>query len=340
MHLDFQKGNNMFKKLIVSTALSTALILSIPAFGAEAGSDIIIAKINGEPIRKVDLDKIEKSIPPEALKKAKEENKDKLFSSLRDQAIDFKLLSEAAKKANLDKDPEVVTTLNQLKEQVLLQAYIGKQLNPLVNDAALKTAYAEFLKEFPKDETEVKIRHIMFNDEASALKTVDALKGGTDFQKLAREQSIDKSTASQGGDLGYIRAGQVDKAFADAAFALKAGEFSKTPVKSAMGWHVLKLDDRRKLKAPTFEEIKDQLGSLVFQKQMKKLIEQLRDKASIERFDANGKAIAVGSDTASKDPAATDQTLSKASTEGLDANKKDITPPVGTNNKKIAAPAA
>ena len=86
----------------------------------------------------------------EKTKKAKEENKDKLFSSLRDQAIDFKLLTEAAKKANLEKDPEVITALNQMKEQVLLQAFIGRQLNPLVNDAALRNEYSEFLKTFPK----------------------------------------------------------------------------------------------------------------------------------------------------------------------------------------------
>ena len=286
----------MVRKLIVSTALSTALILLSPAFATT--SDVVIAKVNGEAIRKTELDKFEKSLPPEVLKKAKEENKDKLFSSLRDQAIDFKLLSEAAKKANLDKDPEVVTALSQMKEQVLLQAFIGKQLNPLVNDAALKGEYAEFLKTFPKDESEVKIRHIMFKDEASAKKAIDALKGGADFQKLAREQSIDKSTATEGGDLGFIRKGQVDKDFADAAFALKSGDFTQMPVKSAMGWHVLKLEDRRKVKAPTFEEVKDQLGALVFQKQMKKLVDQLRDKASIERFDAEGKVVAIGVDNA------------------------------------------
>ena len=286
----------MFKKLIVSTMLSTALILSVPHLAM--GSDVVIAKVNGEAIHKKELDKFEKSLPPEVLKKAKEENKDKLFSSLRDQAIDFKLLTEAAKKANLEKDPEVITALNQMKEQVLLQAFIGKQLNPLVNDAALKNEYSEFLKTFPKDESEVKIRHIMFKDEAGAKKAIEGLNSGADFQKLAREQSIDKSTATEGGDLGFIRKGQVDAAFADAAFALKSGEFTKTPVKSAMGWHVLKLEDRRKVKAPTFEEVKDQLGALVFQKQMKKLVDQLRDKASIERFDAEGKAVTVGSDSA------------------------------------------
>ncbi len=280
----------MIKRLIVTTALSTALFFSPLSFAA----DIVVAKVNGNPILKTDLEKFEKSLPPEILEKAKKENPDKLFSSLRDQAIDFELLSNDAEKADLDKDLEVQAAIKQMAKQIKLQAHIGKKLNPLVNDTALKGKYEEFLKTIPKNEEEVKIRHIMFKDEAGAKKAIEDLKGGADFQKIAREQSIDKSTAPEGGDLGFIRKAQVDKDFADAAFNLKSGQYTQTPVKSAMGWHVLKLEDRRKVKAPTFEEVKDQLGALVFQEQMKKLVDQLRDKASIERFDATGKAVVVG----------------------------------------------
>lgn len=281
---------NMLKKLIATTALSAVMIYTAAApCLAQNKADAVVAKVNGEAIYKTDLEKIERALPPELVKNVKEKDKEKLFSGLRDQAIDLKLLTDAAKKANLEKDSEVQQAIAQATEQVLLQAYIGKQLNPLVNEKEIKAKYDEFIKSFPKDEMESKVRHIMVKDQAEAKKIIEDLRGGADFQKLAREKSIDKSTAPEGGDLGYMRKGDVDPTFAEAVFALKPGAYSENPVKTSIGWHVVKVEDRRRVKPPKFEEVKDQLGTVVFQDQMKKLVEQLRDKASIERFNSEGK---------------------------------------------------
>ena len=301
------KEKNMLKKLIASTALAAVMIYASPSFAATA-TDTVVAKVNGEPVYKVDLEKIEKTLPPELVKNAREKDKEKFFAGLRDQAIDIKLLTDAAKKANLEKDPEVQQAIAQMTDQVLLQAYIGKQLNPLVNDKAIKAKYDEFIKAFPKDEMETKARHIMVKDEAEAKKIIQDLKGGADFQKLAREKSIDKSTANEGGELGYMRKNDIDPTFGDALFTLKPGAYNETPVKTSLGWHIIKVEDRRKVKPPKFEEIKDQLGAAVFQEQFKKLVEQHRDKASIERFNADGKPAAVGKDEAgvASVPASTD----------------------------------
>lgn len=280
----------MLKKLIATTALGALMLYTTTApCLAQNKADAVVAKVNGEAIYKTDLEKIERALPPELVKNVKEKDKEKLFSGLRDQAIDLKLLTDAAKKANLEKDSEVQQAIAQTTEQVLLQAYIGKQLNPLVNEKEIKAKYDEFIKSFPKDEMESKVRHIMVKDQAEAKKIIEDLRGGADFQKLAREKSIDKSTAPEGGDLGYMRKGDVDPAFAEAVFALKPGAYSENPVKTSLGWHVVKVEDRRRVKPPKFEEVKDQLGNVVFQDQMKKLVEQLRDKASIERFNSEGK---------------------------------------------------
>lgn len=282
----------MLKNLIASTALAAVMAYASPSFAATP-TDTVVAKVNGDPVYKGDLEKIEKTLPPELVKNAKEKDKGKFFAGLRDQAIDIKLLTDAAKKANLEKDPEVQQTIAQMTDQVLLQAYIGKQLNPLVNDKAIKEKYDEFVKAFPKDEMETKARHIMVKDEAEAKKIIQELKGGADFQKLAREKSIDKSTTNEGGELGYMRKNDIDPTFGDALFSLKPGAYSETPVKTSLGWHIIKVEDRRKVKPPKFEEIKDQLGAAVFQEQFKKLVEQHRDKASIERFNAEGKPATI-----------------------------------------------
>jgi peptidyl-prolyl cis-trans isomerase C len=294
----------MLRKLIYSTALSTLIIC---ASATAATDDTIVAKVNGAPIYKKDLEKIEKTLPPELVKNAKEKDKDKFFAGLRDQAIDMKLLTAAAKKAGLEKDSEVQQAIAQMTEQVLLQAYIGKQLNPLVNDKTIRAKYEEFLKAFPKDEMETKARHIMVKDEAEAKKIIQELKGGADFQKLVREKSQDKSTAAEGGELGYMRKGDIDPKFAEALFSLKPGAYSETPVKTSLGWHIIKVEDRRKVKPPKFEEVKEQLGAAVFQEQFRKLVDQHRDKASIERFNADGKSVTSASDKGNTAPSSGEQ---------------------------------
>ena len=278
----------MLKKLITSTALVALFTCSSPAFSTEA-KGTIIAKVNGQALYLKDLEKIEKTLPPELVKNAKEKDKKRFFEELRNQLIDITVLTETAKKAGLEKDPEVQKALEQAKEQMIVQAYIGKELTPLVNDKSIKEKYDEFIKKFPKDEMETKARHIMVASENEAKALIDQLKGGADFQKLARDKSTDKVTAAEGGDLGYMRKSDVDPAFGEALFSLKPGSYGDKAVKTAMGWHIIKVEDRRRLKPPKFDEIKKQLGSVVFQEQLKKLVERQRDKASVERFDADGK---------------------------------------------------
>ena len=126
--------------------------------------------------------------------------------------------------------------------------------------------------------------------KAAARKKIDdirtKLKTGQDFESLARTYSEDPS-ASKGGDLGYVRTGQVLKPFEDALFALKPGEVSDV-VETSVGFHIIKAVDRKAETTIPFEKVKDQLRSALKQEKGQQeanaSIAKVREKARVEIY--------------------------------------------------------
>ena len=265
------------KTLLLAAASVLALSIPTTAFTAD-----VVAKVNGKEITTTDLKQLEKSLPPEMLKRA--QAKGNVKGDLINQLVDLKVLTDAALKSDVAKKKEVQQAIERAKEQVIVQAFVFEQLKAKVNDNAIEAEYKtlkeKFMKEV-KNKKEVKVRHILLKDEAAAKAAAKRLKAGEDFQKLARELSEDKQSGQDGGDLGYILEGTVpdfDKALKD----LKTGKHSTTATKTQFGYHLFKVDDRRNAKPPKFEDVKAQLGSRVQQKAFLGLVKRLRDKASVE----------------------------------------------------------
>jgi peptidyl-prolyl cis-trans isomerase C len=93
----------------------------------------------------------------------------------------------------------------------------------------------------------MRARHILVKTEAEAEEIIEQLQAGADFATLAESRSIDRQSAEQGGDLNWFNRNEMIPEFSDAAFALKPGEFSQTPVKSQYGYHIIKVDEARYL---------------------------------------------------------------------------------------------
>jgi peptidyl-prolyl cis-trans isomerase C len=129
---------------------------------------------------------------------------------------------------------------------------------------------------------EYRARHILVDDEAKARELIASLDAGASFETLAKDNSSD-SSAQEGGDLGWFVASRMVKPFADAVEALEKGAYTKEPVKSQFGWHVIKLEDTRPLTPPSFEEVEAQIGPLVQQSKFQAYLEELAKTAKIER---------------------------------------------------------
>lgn len=212
-------------------------------------------------------------------------------AQLREELIGRELMWQEAKKTGFDKKPDIAAKAKAEEKKILAQAEATKQAvivrafvedylkkNP-VTDAQLKAEYdAQNAKGGP---TEFKIRHILVktNDEAMAI--IASLGKGAKFEDLAK-QSLDTGSNAAGGLIDWSSPAKFVKPFADAIVALKKGTYTQVPVKSNFGFHVIKMEDTRPRKAPTFEEMKPMLQQAAQSQTVEKLIGQLRAKAKIE----------------------------------------------------------
>ena len=130
-------------------------------------------------------------------------------------------------------------------------------------------------------------RHILVEKEDDAKAIIAALDKGADFATLAKEKSTDPAK-DNGGDLGFFSREDMVPEFADAAFKLQKGEYTKTPVHSQFGWHVIKVEDRRTAAPPSFEDSKQQLTNELAREVIGAKIKDLRSGAKIEMFALDG----------------------------------------------------
>src|SRR4051812_36048551 len=126
------------------------------------------------------------------------------------------------------------------------------------------------------------VRHILVDKEDDAKNLIAQIKKGASFEKLAAEHSTDPGSKARGGDLDWAPAERYVKPFADAVTKLKKGQLTEAPVHTDFGYHVIRLDDERATKVPSFEEAKPQLQQLVQNQIVQKQIQDLRAKAKVE----------------------------------------------------------
>ncbi len=207
----------------------------------------------------------------------------KIYKQVLDNLVDQRLLALEAVRRELDRSSEAKRRLQAARERILGNILVENVVSQAVTDDAVRRMYDEQAKLSPPEE-EVKARHILVKTKKEAEAIEKALAGGADFAKLAKEKSLDPGSRLRGGDLGYFTHDAMVAPFADAAFALKKGEISP-PVQTQFGWHIIKLEDRRKQKAPSFDEMRPRIVRFMTFDEIQKLISQLRLAAIIERDD-------------------------------------------------------
>ncbi|MCW5720876.1 MAG: peptidylprolyl isomerase, partial [Devosia sp.] len=134
-------------------------------------------------------------------------------------------------------------------------------------------------------EDEIRARHILVKTEEEAKAIIKDLHAGKDFIEIAKEKSTDPNK-SEGGDLGYFGKGRMVPEFETAAFALEKGAYSKEPVKTQFGFHVIKIEDKRKQQPPALEQVEAQVRQLVMRDKYLELLEKAKAAAPIDIQDA------------------------------------------------------
>jgi peptidyl-prolyl cis-trans isomerase C len=251
-------------------------LLFVPATSLRAQTDPVVAKVNGVEIHQSDLDVAEEDMAEQLAQLPAEARRDYLITYLADML----LVDKAADDQKLAQSVEFQRRLSFARNKLLMETLMQSVGKEAVTESALRKLYDDAAKQIG-DEQEVRARHILVESEADAKAVLAELKKGTDFAALAKQKSKDPG-AADGGDLGYFTKDQMVPEFAEIAFKLNKGQTSE-PVKTQFGWHVIKIEDRRKREVPKFEQVKPQLESYLVRKAQADYVTKLRGGAKIER---------------------------------------------------------
>ncbi|HLA75651.1 MAG TPA: peptidylprolyl isomerase, partial [Gammaproteobacteria bacterium] len=243
-----------------------------PAAAKTDGKEVAV--VNGTPISKEMFDAYSKQ---RAASQPNAGTPDDQKAAL-DEVVSREVIYQDALKGGLDKNPDVQAEIENLKRNIIANAAIRHHLE--VNeptDAVMKKEYEEKMGNMKSKE--YKAKHILVKTETEAKDIIAQLDKGGDFAKLAAEKSVDTASGKDGGELGWFDGSQMVKPFADAAAAMEKGKYSKTPVQSQFGWHVILLEDSRELAPPEFDKVKENVRGIIKNKQLKEYLEGLKSKA-------------------------------------------------------------
>jgi peptidyl-prolyl cis-trans isomerase C len=265
---------------VAVVVVAVASFVSFKVYNANAADKGVAAKINGEVIYINDLKQsyadhpqIKNSVPFE-----------EFYAKTLDVFVNSKLVYQAAQAAKIEDSAEYQRQLVTAKEDLARKLYLEKQVEERVNEDAIKKLYDEYTSKF-ESQKEIKAKHILVDSADKANEVIAKLKKGGDFVKLAKEYSKDQV------DLGYFTKDMMVPEFSNAAFKMNKGEYSKTPVKTEFGYHVILVEDVRASKPLELKEVEPQLKNMVTQQVIAQIFEDLRKNAKVEKYTLEGEII-------------------------------------------------
>jgi len=263
-------------RLLLSSALTLGLMISTSSALAE---EKIIAKVGELEISERDLGYAEIDLQQQFAKFPEEIRKAAILKAL----IDISVLAKAAEESGIADTEETKARIKFLRARALHNAYFQKYAVDAVTDEELKARYdKEVAGTTPK--RQVDARHILVKTEDEAMAIIAELDAGKDFAELAKTKSTGPS-GKNGGTLGYFSKGQMVPEFETAAFALENGTYTKKPVKTQFGWHIILKQDERDEQPPKFEESKDGVKQVLLREKYLDLVKTGRQNLKVEVMD-------------------------------------------------------
>ena len=275
-------------KFLVSAALAAAIFSQAPAFAAD---DPVVATVGSLEIHQSELDLAVANLDPQLAQLPDDQKRVAALSG----AIDIKLLAKSALDEKLDETPDYKARMQYLGDRELHSAYFKKNVVDIVTPEEVKARYDKEVAAMPPAE-EVRARHILVKTEDEAKAVIAELDAGKDFEALAKEKSTD-ANKSEGGDLGYFARGRMVKEFEDVAFTLDKGAYTKTPVKTEFGYHIIKVEDKRTAPAPAYEQVEPQVRNLVMRDKYLALLDKAK---ATEKVEITDEALRKGYEEANK----------------------------------------
>lgn len=238
-----------------------------------------VATVNGAPITQGLL-----NLNIRALANQGQRDTPELRQAIKEDLINKELIAQEATKLGLAKEIDFPDQVTQLKQNLLLQAYLEDHFKKApITDAQLREEYDRQRKLMGEGNSSYQYRmsQIVVSNETDATDLIRRVQKGELFGKLAQEYSIDSGSKAQGGALGWVMPGQVIPAVGSVLPSMSKGSVTASPIQTSAGWVILKLDDKRPFKIPSFEEAKPQLRQAIVQQYLAEVVKVLRANARV-----------------------------------------------------------
>lgn len=265
--------------LLITLASGVHMASAAPAMQTPVGDPsmaTVIATVNGKNITEWTLERYAQQ------RNVQQALTSQLRKALIEELVNRELIYQDAVSLGMDKTPLIEAEMDNARINIVASSMLNRSSDRFdVPEADLKKEYEARKEELGGQE--VKARHILLENEADAKAVIAELDKGAKFAELAGKRSTDPS-AVDGGNLGWFKPAQVmPPPFADAVAKLEKGTYTKTPVQTQYGWHVILLEDTRKVDPPPFDSVKEQIRVALQNKLIEKYIGELRAKAKISQ---------------------------------------------------------
>jgi peptidyl-prolyl cis-trans isomerase C len=236
--------------------------------------------VNGSPITEKDVENI----------LARTQSQGRIpTQQMREQAITEiavqRVMLEEARRLKLDAAPAFLERLENMRQMALIEALAEDYLarNP-ITEADERAEYDRQRKILGNGSTtlQYQLRQIIVRSEQEGRDLIARAQKGESFEKLV-DASIDQATRTNGGMIGWVFPTDLLPILGAVVVNLQKGAVSAAPIQTGAGWHVLKLDDTRSYKIPTFEEARMQMKQGVLTQRRQALIDDLMKKAVVKR---------------------------------------------------------
>ena len=277
MHTSTSLTKNRFQQLGAGLWLAMACVTAPSLALAQSNvKNTVMATVNGASVPAALFEQLVASNLAAGAKDSQE-----LRQAIMNELLARMVLSQEAVKLGLDKAASAQYQLTMARDSVLADLLLQKQASDQPVSADMLQAEYKRQVDLLADQEQVLVKNLVLETEVQAKEVLAALKAGASFEKLAQEKSLD-SSKRDGGSLGWLLPGQLIQPLANVVVNLNKGALAAAPIATAVGWQVIRLEDKRKFVAPTFEESKPQVLRGVLDKQRSEYISKVMKSATIK----------------------------------------------------------
>lgn len=268
----------LFATLACSLALTFGLVSGSTAQSAEEPVDLgtVLATVNGTDITLAHLIALRSELPASYDQYAP----DQLYEGLLEQ-----LIIQTGLESRADTSTEMVKlSLENQRRSTLASAALEQHVASAVTDEMVETEYNEEYLARPLA-IEYNASHILVEDEDTAKQIAADIRAGADFAEMAKEKSTGPSGPG-GGTLGWFGRGAMVPEFDIAVSNMDVGGVSD-PVQTQFGWHVIKLNETRKIPHPPLAQVAPELRQKLMTQAENRLIDEIREETKDTRAEVD-----------------------------------------------------